>query len=412
MIIRELLSRILHPEMHPNEFLEYMARAAKDLNPDELEARVYEVDFIENLLYLRTSTQIDVSRLPTADRHFTIRPHTITGDAIIENKVVTGSQDGGYSRSRFREGEEYRTAFPIEFYDVDLPEGRTKYVLVVDKKGNGPLAGDVMDALKDFSIMAGLAVSIKELRDRLSKYYEHNRNMVLSGRHAAAIAHDIRSLNVGVGGYLTLALKLLAKTDQNENKAKIKKYLHLAQDNAGQVEVLLKNFSEFNRTAIELHRDTDLAEVVAEKLNSLKSRMDFNRIVRFEVVLPQGGTAFKVDRDWFGTVIENLVKNSLEACRGKTRIKVGLVRDDDKLILSFEDDCGGIPQDILPDVFTPFLSGKKTSQGLGLANAKKVVADHGGTIKVVNTDRGVRFTIEFNHQQGDSPAGFLPGQSQ
>ena len=86
MIIRELLSRILHPEMHPNEFLEYMARAAKDLNPDELEARVYEVDFIENLLYLRTSTQIDVSRLPTADRHFTIRPHTITETPLLKTR--------------------------------------------------------------------------------------------------------------------------------------------------------------------------------------------------------------------------------------------------------------------------------------------------------------------------------------
>ena len=60
-----------------------------------------------------------------------------------------------------------------------------------------------------FGELAGLAISIKELRDRLSEYYEQNRNLVLTGQHSAAIGHDIRSLNIGVGSYLSLALRRL-----------------------------------------------------------------------------------------------------------------------------------------------------------------------------------------------------------
>lgn len=393
--LRNLMARILEPKLDLVGFLDSVAKYAKELSPDELEARVYEVDFNENRLYLQTSTKVDIANLEKAEKNFNILPQTITGDAIIENRFVLGNREEGYAQSRFAKGEDIRAAFPIEFYDPEMPEGRTKYVLVVDKKGEGPLDPEIMNALRDFAVLAGLAISIKEIRDQLSKYYEDNRNLVLSGRHAASIGHDIRSLNVGVGGYLTLALRYLNDLNE-ENYERAQKYVFHAQDNAGQVESLLRNFSMFNQPKVILNLDTDLKDAVQRKVESLQDRMDFGQRVKFDLDLPPDNTGFNVDRDWFGTVIENLVKNSVEACRDKTVISISLNRQDNKLQVMVEDDCGGIPPADLPKIFRPFITGKKTGQGLGLANAKKVVEDHGGRIRVENGSAGAIFIIEFH----------------
>lgn len=400
---RGLLAHILRPHLDLDGFLAQVARSARQLDPDHLEARVYEVDFIENRLLLRTSTKVDVATLKPEEKVFEIKPKTITGDAVIENRLIIASKDEGYAASRFKEGEAVRAAFPIEFFDPDMPEGRTKYVLVVDKKGKGPLDQETVSAMRDYSGLAGLVISIKELRDRLSEFYEDNRNLVLTGRHSAAIAHDIRSLNIGVAGFLNMVLRRLEACEENPELETVKKHLVLARDNSSQIEALLKNFALFTRPEVPLQRDTDLAFVVATKLEALKSRADFGRQVDFELSLPEDEVGFLVDEDWFGTVVENLVKNSIEACPTRARVAVNLAADQDHVVLTFLDNCGGIPDEMLPHIFTPFRSTKKRGQGLGLANARKVVEDHGGNLEVSSRPgQGAVFTIRFARDQAGS----------
>lgn len=394
--LRHLMAHILELHIEPSEFLGHVTRAAKELDPERLEARVYEVDFLDNTLFLRASTQVDVNTVEEQDRAYPIRPRTITGDAIIENRVIVATREEGYAHSRFRDGEDVRAAFPIEFFETDMEEGRTRYVLVVDKKGAGPLSTDIVNALRDYSILAGLAISIKELRDQLGHYYEQNRNLVLSGRHSASIAHDIRSLNVGVGGFLNIALRRLQSEFKSEDAVEIIQHLTLARENSGHIETLLNNFAQFNRTKMTLHRDTDMGDVVRKTLHALASRDDFRNLLLIDMDVSPDPTGVLVDPDWFGTVLENIVKNSIEACPDQCRISVRLARTDDSLVLTLEDNCGGIPVGLLPDVFTPFKSTKKRGQGLGLANAKKVVEEHGGSISVGNgSTLGAVFTIRF-----------------
>ena len=400
--LRHIMTHILGPQLDVDEFLTLVANAAKSLAPDLLEARIYEVNFIDNSLYLKTCTLLDVDSLEENDRVFSILPRTITGDAIIENRTIMATSRDGYAASRFVDGEEMRAAFPIEFFDAEMPEGRTRYVLVVDKKGNTPISQEVIRALGDFAALAGLALSIKELRDRLELYYEENRNLAMTGRHSASIGHDIRSMNIGVGGYLSRALRYLSGAPERDDINKIRKYVTLAQDNARHIEGLLKNLTQFNRSEIILNRDTDLVDLLTEQVDSLRNRAEYDQI-DFKVTLPDEKTGLLVDQDWFGTVLDNLVKNSLEACRDKVDLMIVLTRTEDAWTLRFEDNCGGISPDILPEVFTPFRTSKSKGQGLGLANVKKVVEDHGGRITVDNREgRGAVFFIEFPLKKGRS----------
>jgi signal transduction histidine kinase len=64
--------------------------------------------------------------------------------------------------------------------------------------------------------------------------------------------------------------------------------------------------------------------------------------------------------------------------------------------LSAQDNGKGIDPEILPDIFNPFFTTKKTGTGLGLAVINKIIEDHHGTINVKSTKgQGTVFTVQL-----------------
>ena len=87
-----------------------------------------------------------------------------------------------------------------------------------------------------------------------------------------------------------------------------------------------------------------------------------------------------------------LIENSVQ----KKEIVICLERSDEYIVISIEDNAGGIPEEIMDNIFDPYFSGKKNGEGtgLGLYMAKLIILDHfGGDISVVNTQKGAKFTI-------------------
>ena len=75
-------------------------------------------------------------------------------------------------------------------------------------------------------------------------------------------------------------------------------------------------------------------------------------------------------------------------------ITLTVPEDGDGVRIEIADEGSGIPQQLLPNIFEPFVtSGKETGTGLGLAIAKKIVEDHGASIEASNREKGACFTI-------------------
>ena len=56
----------------------------------------------------------------------------------------------------------------------------------------------------------------------------------------------------------------------------------------------------------------------------------------------------------------------------------------------------GIPEDLIPSIFEPYVTNKNKGSGLGLANVKKIVEEHHGVVSLKNkTDQGVLVTMRF-----------------
>ena len=95
-------------------------------------------------------------------------------------------------------------------------------------------------------------------------------------------------------------------------------------------------------------------------------------------------------------VLINLVKNALEAIDGGGVITLTTSSQDGQVQLSVQDNGKGIDPEIMPNIFNPFFTTKKTGTGLGLAVINKIIEDHHGTINVKSTKgQGTVFTIHL-----------------
>jgi two-component system nitrogen regulation sensor histidine kinase GlnL len=63
------------------------------------------------------------------------------------------------------------------------------------------------------------------------------------------------------------------------------------------------------------------------------------------------------------------------------------------LEFAIHDNGGGIPRDLLPNLFDPFVTTKSNGSGLGLALVAKIIRDHGGVIECENHERGATFKV-------------------
>jgi signal transduction histidine kinase len=98
-------------------------------------------------------------------------------------------------------------------------------------------------------------------------------------------------------------------------------------------------------------------------------------------------------------VLLNLVQNALQAMAGPGELTLTCGRDGDWVVVECADSGPGIAADVLPRLFSPFASSKPAGAGLGLAIARRMVEEHGGSITAVNAARGgACFTVRLPAQ--------------
>tara|TARA_B100000674_G_C37962568_1_gene972829 strand:+ start:746 stop:1858 length:1113 start_codon:yes stop_codon:yes gene_type:complete len=124
------------------------------------------------------------------------------------------------------------------------------------------------------------------------------------------------------------------------------------------------------------------------------------------------------DRDHLIQVFLNLAKNAAEALDGvhepairvHTAFQYGMrlatpglhSRVDLPLIVSIEDNGGGIPDEMVRQIFDPFVSTKAQNAGLGLALVAKLIDDHGGMIDVLNGPDKTTFKVMMPMARSDN----------
>lgn len=186
--------------------------------------------------------------------------------------------------------------------------------------------------------------------------------------------------------------------------------LEVVEDEVGTLRRLVGEFSDFARLPRAELEPTDLAELLADQDASLQLSTGDSG-VEVSVSVDARPANVQLDRQMFRRVLTNLVSNAAQAItgagRGQGSVGVRLYRDAPFVVIDVVDDGPGIPEELRPSIFDPYVTTKSFGTGLGLAIAKKIVVEHGGSIEVVEGP-SPGATLRIRLPDLDAPGGAIP----
>jgi signal transduction histidine kinase len=241
-----------------------------------------------------------------------------------------------------------------------------------------------------------------ETRQRME---EANRKLVQVeklasiGRIAATLAHEIRNPLTSV----KLNIQKLMQTEGMGEEEK--EHLSISQEGIGQMEKFVKEMLNFTRVSeLNLERFS-MVQIIEEAIKMLKSSMEEKRVV-LERTYVENLPMVLVDGDKLKQVFLNVLRNAVEAVGAGGRLGLNLSlageRGVRQINVRISDSGCGIPEKDWENIFEPFYTTKPSGIGLGLANARKIIEQHRGSIRVVKKrGKGTCFEIQIPCE-GDS----------
>ena len=137
-----------------------------------------------------------------------------------------------------------------------------------------------------------------------------------------------------------------------------------------------------------------LIDTASKTIQYLEKRT--SNLVAFKVDFPKEEIYIPLNPQLFSWTLENLIKNGIDAMKGKGEITLKIFEREDEVALEISDTGSGIKKEFYKKIFTPGFTSKKRGWGLGLSLAKRIITDyHKGKIGVKNSRVGKGTTFEI-----------------
>lgn len=140
--------------------------------------------------------------------------------------------------------------------------------------------------------------------------------------------------------------------------------------------------------------DLNLNETIQINFDYLKNRI--SKKINFTLHMPSPEILVPHNRILMSWVIENLVKNAVDAMKGSGTLSIHLSEKGDAAWIDIKDSGSGMSSSVAKKVFNPGYSTKKRGWGLGLSLAKRVIKEyHNGDVKIAHTEVGKGTTFRI-----------------
>lgn len=200
------------------------------------------------------------------------------------------------------------------------------------------------------------------------------------GKMSARLAHEIKNPLGAIRGMAQMLQKKLKTTPD---------YLPMAEtieQETFRLEELTRSILDFSRPQECVLLPVDLAAISRDTLNMFNQQFPEKCIKDFtagKAMLCAG------DENAIRQILLNLLKNAVEAAPEASAIRLEIVDDEDQIVLKLFNPGSNLTEQMLEDIFTPFVSTKVKGYGLGLPVSRKLAELMGGTLRLKNASPGV-----------------------
>ncbi|HKM70669.1 MAG TPA: ATP-binding protein [Stellaceae bacterium] len=255
----------------------------------------------------------------------------------------------------------------------------------------GALTGEGADKLV-------LTLHERSMAEKMDRQLIHRNAARSITAMAAMLAHEVKNPLSGIRG----AAQLL----EQDADAAGRELTQLICDETDRIVRLVDRMEAFSdhrpieRKAVNIHEVLERVRKVAQS----GFARHFRLVEEYDPSLPP----VHGNHDLLVQVFLNLVKNAAEALPGsdgeiilttayrhglRLAVPGGEGRQHLPLMISVADNGAGIPEDLRPYLFDPFVTTKRNGSGLGLALVAKVISDHGGVIEFDSQPRRTVFRV-------------------
>lgn len=263
---------------------------------------------------------------------------------------------------------------------------------------------DTRTEIKNEDEFGFIAEKLNQMADDIKLLMENERKSeVTKNELITSVAHDLRTPLTSIIGYLELVSdkdKLSPETKQH--------YIEVAYNKSKRLEKLIEDlfaytkfsFGEVSMEQSEIDMVKFINQLVDEFYPSFQEgglEYEFNT---------NAGTAFVMaDGNLLARAFANLISNAIKYGMDGKCVKLKLIKEDGKIIVTVTNYGRLIPEEDLQHIFERFyrVEGSRSSEtggtGLGLAIAKSIILMHGGTIGVKSDFDGTTFEVTLDEKK-------------
>lgn len=302
--------------------------------------------------------------------------HTLKEDTYTESNIDPKDIDTQEKKEKLIE------RFSNQFTPIEI-RGETE-LLALLYYGNAPIINKLKYYPALLILILFLFILAIYLFYRSSRSAEQNK---LWAGMAKETAHQIGTPLSSLVGWT----ELLKSENVNQD------YIVEMEKDILRLEVITDRFSKIGSTPQLI--SCDLVSETESIYTYLKNRT--SKLIEFELILPEHPIEIQLNPQLYSWTVENLVKNGIDAMKGKGKITISILETPRLALVHISDTGKGLTKADFKNIFAPGYTTKKRGWGLGLSLAKRIIEEyHNGKIRVVESipDQETTLEIAFKKQ--------------
>lgn len=238
-------------------------------------------------------------------------------------------------------------------------------------------------AIDNVLLLRRLESANEELRG-IGARSQQDEKMALLGELVASIAHDLKNPMIAIGGFAR-------RLDRLVEGEEARSYVETIKRESRRLEEILGGILSFSRKQMICYDSCQLSELIDALL--IKEEPSLAQAhVYAEVKAESGLPVIFGDAVRLSQLFTNLIQNAVQAMPkgGELTLRLKTVRllGDRAVQVEIEDSGAGIPEEVIGSIFKPFFTTRAEGTGLGLAICTRIVEQHQGKIRALNSPSG------------------------